>query len=118
MNLNSRLEAVSMGIISVNNKPFKKSSIVSNFADGIGGDKIKEGNEWNGDMHYRLVEKAAGFSYTKTMTEAMVATNPLVRSAGGGSTTTSIAQGDGLGNTPAQFDTILNKMSTNAWQRT
>ena len=51
MNLNSRLEATSMGIVSVNNKPFKKSNIVSNFADGIGGDKIKEGNEWNGDMH-------------------------------------------------------------------
>ena len=54
MNLNSRLEATSMGIVSVNNKPFKKSNIVSNFADGISGDKIKEGNEWNGDMHYRV----------------------------------------------------------------
>ena len=57
LNLNSRLEAVSLGIVSVNNKPFKKSGIVSNFADGIGGDKIQEGNEWNGDMHYRLVDK-------------------------------------------------------------
>ncbi len=110
MNLNGRLEATSMGIISVNNKPFKKSNIVSNFADGIGGDKIKEGNEWNGDMHYRLVEKSAGFNLVNAWSDALVATNPLVRSASGGSTTTSIAQGDGIGNTPAQFDTILNKM--------
>ena len=42
MNLNSRLEATSMGIVSVNNKPFKKSGLVGNFADSIGGDKIKE----------------------------------------------------------------------------
>ena len=109
MNLNSRLEAVSMGIVSVNNKPFKKSGIVSNFADGIGGDKIKEGNEWNGDMHYRLVEKSQGQSFSGFMGEAIKATNPLVRSASA-STTTSIASGDALANSPAQFDTVLNRM--------
>ena len=109
MNLNSRLEAVSMGIVSVNNKPFKKSGIVSNFADGIGGDKIKEGNEWNGDMHYRLVEKSQGESFSGFMGEVIKATNPLVRSASA-STTTSIASGDALANSPAQFDTVLNRM--------
>ncbi|PWJ69895.1 MutS-like protein [Ruminococcaceae bacterium R-25] len=109
MNLNSRLEAVSMGIVSVNNKPFKKSGIVSNFADGIGGDKIKEGNEWNGDMHYRLVEKTQGQSFSGFMGEVVKATNPLVRSASA-STTTSIASGDALANSPAQFDTVLNRM--------
>ena len=109
MNLNSRLEATSMGIVSVNNKPFKKSNIVSNFADGIGGDKIKEGNEWNGDMHYRVVEKQGGQSFTGVMTEMIKATNPLVRSASS-STTTSIASGDGIANSPAQFDTVLNRM--------
>ena len=109
MNLNSRLEATSMGIVSVNNKPFKKSNIVSNFADGISGDKIKEGNEWNGDMHYRVVEKQGGQSFTGVMTEMIKATNPLVRSASS-STTTSIASGDGIANSPAQFDTVLNRM--------
>ena len=109
MNLNSRLEAVSMGIVSVNNKPFKKSGIVSNFADGIGGDKIKEGNEWNGDMHYRLVEKTQEQSFSGFMGEVVKATNPLVRSASA-STTTSIASGDALANSPAQFDTVLNRM--------
>ena len=109
MNLNGRLEAVSMGIVSVNNKPFKKSNIVSNFADGIGGDKIKEGNEWNGDMHYRVVEKQATQGFTNFMTEAIKATNPLARSASG-NTTASIANGDGIANSPAQFDTVLNRM--------
>lgn len=109
MNLNGRLEAVSMGIVSVNNKPFKKSNIVSNFADGIGGDKIKEGNEWNGDMHYRVVEKQATQGFTNFMTEAIKATNPLARSASA-NTTASIANGDGIANSPAQFDTVLNRM--------
>lgn len=110
MNLNSRLEAVSMGIVSVNNKPFKKSGIVSNFADGIGGDKIKDTSDWNGDMHYRVVEKQGGPGFTGVMTEMIKATNPLVRSASAGSTTTSIAHGDGLSNSPAYFDNVLNKM--------
>lgn len=110
MNLNSRLEAVSMGIVSVNNKPFKKSGIVSNFADGIGGDKIKDTSDWNGDMHYRVVEKQGGPGITGVMTEMIKATNPLVRSASSGSTTTSIAHGDGLSNSPAYFDNVLNKM--------
>ena len=109
MNLNSRLEATSLGIVSVNNRPFKKSGIVSNFADGIGGDRIREGNDWEGDMHYRLVEKTGGFSFTDTMTDAVKATSPLVRAAGG-NTMTSIPGGDGLGNTPAQFDSVLNRM--------
>ena len=109
MNLNSRLEATSMGIVSVNNKPFKKSNIVSNFADGISGDKIKEGNEWNGDMHYRVVEKQATQGFTNFMTEAIKATNPLARSAAGG-TTASIPGNDGIANSPAQFDTVLNRM--------
>ncbi len=110
MNLNQRLEAVSMGIISVNNKQFKKSGIVGNFADSLGGDKIKEGTEWNGDMHYRQVDAAKDGSFAAIMNNYAKYTaanaNPLMRNA----TVSSIAAGDGLANTPAQFDTILNKM--------
>ena len=110
MNLNQRLEATSMGIISVNNKQFKKSGIVSNFADSIGGDKIKEGTEWNGEMHYRQVDAAKDGSFSRIMNNYAKYTaanaNPIMRNA----TVTSITAGDGLTNTPAQFDTILNKM--------
>ncbi|MCR4558192.1 MAG: DNA mismatch repair protein [Saccharofermentans sp.] len=110
MNLNQRLEATSMGIISVNNKPFKKSGIVSNFADSLGGDKIREGNEWNGEMHYRQVDASKDGSFVTVMNNYAKFTaanaNPLMRA----STVSSITSGDGLANTPAQFDTILNKM--------
>ena len=97
LNLNSRLEAISMGIISVNNKPFKRAGIVGAFADSISGEKINSGNEWNGDMHYRQVEasKESGFmnalyDYSK-FTAANA--NPLLRNA-----------------TVTSFDSVLNRM--------
>lgn len=110
MNLNSRLEATSMGIVSVNNKPFKKSGIVGNFADSIGGDKIKEGNDWNGDMHYRQVDATKDGSFMAVVSNYAKYTaanaNPVIRAQ----TVSQITAGDGLANTPAQFDNILNKM--------
>ncbi len=109
LNLNERLEAVSMGIVSVNKKAFKKSGIVSNFADGIGKDKIKDDNEWNGDMHYRQIEKTSGPGFMSFMSEAMRMSNPLLSSMSR-STTASIPRDDGLAHVPAQFDATLNKM--------
>ena len=109
LNLNERLEAVSMGIVSVNKKAFKKSGIVSNFADGIGKDKIKDDNEWNGDMHYRQIEKTSGPGFMSFMSEAMRMSNPLLSSMSR-STTSSIPRDDGLAHVPAQFDATLNKM--------
>lgn len=109
LNLNERLEAVSMGIVSVNKKAFKKSGIVSNFADGIGKDKIKDDNEWNGDMHYRQIEKTSGPGLMSFMSEAMRMSNPLLSSMSR-STTSSIPRDDGLAHVPAQFDATLNKM--------
>ena len=58
INVNERFEAVSIGLVSVNKKPFKKSGIVSNFADAVAArDKLRETEEWNGDMHYQLIDK-------------------------------------------------------------
>ena len=60
INVNERFEAVSMGLISVNKKPFKKSGIVSNFADAIASrDRIQETADWDGDMHLRIQRGAA-----------------------------------------------------------
>ncbi len=58
INLNERFEAEGIGIISLNNKPFTKSGIISNFIDKVSGkDNVKEGNDWNGD--YRFQEFSA-----------------------------------------------------------
>ena len=69
VNVNSRFEAVSLGLVSVNSKPFKKSNIVSNFADAIADkDKIQDNSDWDGDMHYHQVDKDNSKSFAK-MTE-------------------------------------------------
>ncbi len=53
INVNDRLEATGLGLISVNDKPFKKSGVISGFSDAISsGDRLNKGSEWSGDMHY------------------------------------------------------------------
>lgn len=56
INLNTRFEAESIGLVSVNNKQFKTSTILQNFSSAKG---VKDGTEWNGDMHYKPIEKGA-----------------------------------------------------------
>ncbi len=54
VNLNQRFEAVGIGIISINNKPFTKSGVISNFMDKVSGkDNIKNGNDWDGDYRFQ-----------------------------------------------------------------
>ena len=60
VNVNDRFEATSMGLISVNNKPFKKSGIVGSFADAIAAKSgVRDGNDWNGDMRYHEVDSTS-----------------------------------------------------------
>ncbi len=113
INVNSRLEAVSMGLISVNNKPFKKSNIVSNIAESLSsGDKINNGNEWDGDMHYRQVDASkdggivAQFEGLAKFQAASTSGNFLIRNQ----TISSIVSGDGVSSSTFYLDNILNKM--------
>ncbi|MBQ9898473.1 MAG: DNA mismatch repair protein, partial [Ruminococcus sp.] len=114
INVNERFEAVSMGLISVNNKPFKKSGIVSSFADAISSkDKIHDGTDWDGDMHYHqadrqhtasvgaFVEKLAGFS--------AVSSTPFVDGRIR-STVVRTPDGDGVSNSTFYLENILTKM--------
>lgn len=113
INVNERFEATSMGLISVNNKPFKKSNIVSNFADAIiSKDKIHEGTDWNGSMHYHAVdsEKESGYFDMLEKSVSYMA-NPLavqqdVRSR---STVVNVPEG-GANNSTFYLENVLNKM--------
>ena len=60
INVNDRFEAVSMGLVSVNSKPFKKSGIVGSFADAISAkNQIRDSEEWNGEMRYQEIDSAS-----------------------------------------------------------
>jgi len=57
INLNERFEACGLGLVSINNKQFKKSNLVNNFADALSKkDGIQNGSEWNGDMHFHPID--------------------------------------------------------------
>jgi hypothetical protein len=60
VNLNTNFEASSIGIISVNNKEFKSSGILGNFADAlVAKEGIKDGNDWNGSHRFHPVSNSA-----------------------------------------------------------
>ena len=114
INVNERFEAVSIGLVSVNKKPFKKSGIVSNFADAIASkDKLRDTSDWDGDMHYQLIDKEntanASAFLEKLGGFSAVRNNPFadghIRS-----TIVKTPDGDGTGNSTFYLDTVVNKM--------
>lgn len=117
INVNERFEATALGLVSVNNKPFKKSGLVSNFADAIGrGEKIQDGTDWNGDMHFTPVEKnpdSEGAILEFMGKRAKLGLAGMVGLGGGsvsGETMAKIAEGDGTANSTFYLSGILNKM--------
>ena len=114
INVNERFEAVSMGLISINDTTFKKSNIISNFADAISSkNKIQHGNEWDGNMHYQLIEKEKTESVMKFMenlSRFMTIRDKPFMDAGIRSTIVNAANGDGVQNSTFYLDKILNKI--------
>ncbi len=76
INLNERFEADGIGIISINNKHFTKSNIVSHFIDKVSGkDQIQDGNDWNGD--YKFDEFSAKNPLVKPEALALPMLSPM-----------------------------------------
>ncbi len=76
INLNERFEACGIGVISINNKAFTKSHLVSHFIDKVSGrDAVQNGNEWNGD--YRFDEFSAKAPFTADKGLIIPAFSPL-----------------------------------------
>ena len=114
VNVNSRFEAVSLGLVSVNSKPFKKSNIVSNFADAISEkDKIKDTTDWDGDMHYHYVDKEHSKSFAKFIENVggMISTTgtPFVDGRIRSTVVQNINNDETVGST-FYLDKVMNKM--------
>ncbi len=117
INVNDRFEATGLGLISINNKYFKKSSIVSNFADAIAAkQKIQDGTDWNRDMHYHPAETVSdgeGFLGEFISKKSKMALVGMTGLAGGGvkhETIAKIADGDGTANSTFCLSNAANKM--------
>ena len=114
INVNERFEAVSIGLISVNKKPFRKSGIVSNFADAIASkDKLRDNTDWDGDMHYQLIDKetnAAPSTFIEKLGGFTAVRNSSFVDGRIRSTLVQTPEGDSMGNATFYLDTVANKM--------
>ncbi len=117
INVNDRFEATEMGLISINNKYFKKSGIVSNFADALGAkQKVQDGTDWDGNMHYHPAEMVldkGNFLGDIMAKGAKVSLTTMSGIVGGGvssDTMVKIPEGDGTANSTLYLSSIVNKM--------
>ena len=110
INVNERFEAVSIGLVSVNKKPFTKSNIVRNFADAIASkDNMHETADWNGDMHYQLIdkeEKKGFFDFVKNEGGLLSATVAAAKST----MVDAGSDGGAMANSTFYLDKVVNKM--------
>ena len=112
INVNDRFEAVNMGLISVNAKPFTRSGILKNFIAAVSPkDEIYPEADWNGSTSFRPAAPAEGLAESvSTLAEAsVVLRNPILSM-----TLASIPRDEGAAEVPRQFDTaatqLLNRM--------
>lgn len=111
INVNSRFEAESLGLISVNAKPFKKSGIVSSFADAVAAkDKLNEDTKWDGDLRYEPADtpgaEGALDKINSTLTDAINYTSII----GNKSSLAKIPEGDGTSNSTFYLSNIATRM--------
>ncbi len=102
INLNDRFEAVGMGLVSVNAKPFTRSGLLRNFVTAVlPRDDIHPEADWNGSMSFhpasdKLPLLAGAESLMKTQ---MMIRNPLI-----GFSMAAIPPDDGTAHVPREMD--------------
>ena len=80
VNVNDRFEAVSMGLVSVNGKPFTKSGLLKNFLASVSSrDDIRAEADWDGSYSYYPANTEVGLleSVSQFAETAVILRNPL-----------------------------------------
>ena len=113
INVNSNFEAESLGLVSVNAKPFRKSGIVSNFADAMAArDRINKDAEWDGDMRYDPADPPETDGVIdrldKQVNTMAKLTNPILSRE---STLARVPEGDGTTNSTFYLSSVATKMT-------
>ncbi len=109
VNLNDRFEAESIGVVSINSKPFKKAGILSNFSEKISReDKVEDTAEWKEDYRYiQAVPEDSGSTATVEHMGKMqlMVSNPLLAATMGG-----VPEKDEAKGTMQYMDRIANRL--------
>ncbi|MCD7882281.1 MAG: DNA mismatch repair protein [Lachnospiraceae bacterium] len=79
VNLNDRFEPVETGIVSINEKPFTKSSVISNFCEFLNrGDDTQKDTEWKGNMNFRTAGLDLDEATEKMGRVGLMRANPML----------------------------------------
>ncbi len=115
INLNDRFEAVSMGLVSVNGKPFTKSGLLKNFLASVNPrDEIRKEADWDGNTSFYPANSNAGLvnSVNQVAETAMVMRNPLAALS-----LARIPEADGSANVPRQMDSAATMLTSRIARR-
>lgn len=109
LNLNERFEAVSIGLVSVNRKPFTRSGILKNFIHAVSSkDEIQPDSEWNENYSYYpansfpLLSGAEKFMNSAAILKSPAAAMSLSR----------IPDSDALSGVPYQVDSAATMLAS------
>lgn len=114
INVNERFEAVSMGLVSVNSKPFYKSGIVGNFADAIASrNRINDSSDWDGSMRYHQVDRKRDGKILKNLENlagfSALSGTPMVDGSVR-STIVGAVEDDAVSGVTFYLENVINKM--------
>lgn len=110
INVNDRFEAVSLGLVSVNAKPFTKSGLLKNFLTAVAPrDEIRKEADWNGSYSYYPANTEIGLlaSTEQFIETSVVLRNPLVAMS-----LARIPEADGSANVPRQMDSAASMLTS------
>lgn len=115
INVNDRFEAVSMGLISVNARPFTRSGILKHFVTAISPrDDIQPEADWNGSLSWQPAMPGGGVAQAMEQTTRTMMTmrNPLL-----GMTMASIPREDGGAEVTRQMDHAASQLVSRLTRR-
>ena len=110
VNVNDRFEAVSMGLVSVNGKPFTKSGLLKNFLASVSSrDDIRAEADWDGSYSYYPANTEVGLleSTGQFIETAVILRNPLAALS-----LARIPESDGSANVPRQMDSAASMLTS------
>ena len=115
INVNDRFEATSMGLVSVNAKPFTKSGLLKNFLASVTPrDEIRKEADWSGSYNFYPANTEVGLlqSVGQFVESSVILRNPLAAMS-----LARIPAADGSANVPRQMDSAASMLTSRIARR-
>ena len=110
INLNERFEAVNMGLVSVNAKPFTQSGILKNFLSAVSPkEEVRETTDWDKNYTFYPATRVAGDpdKLTGAVEATALLTNPIAMMS-----LSAVPMTDGASTVTRQVDTAATMLMT------